>query len=661
MPYRTIHERLTRPALLRYALALLIFVLALGLRFAVLPVEARLPYTLFYPATALAFWLCGVGPGLLVVVLSALTGFYIFTPPVWSWEITLPGILSVVSYVVSSLLVAWVVMAQRAAADHYATSEKRLDAIVNTQSDIVCRFDVQGRVLFANEACQRLFGPMALDLHRTSWSSIVWPEDLPAVQQQIRRLSPTLPMVRTENRIRLASGAWRWAEFTNTGIFDAEGRLREVQSVGRDTTERKALERQLQEAGERMQDLYDNAPCGYYSLDARGRYLQINDTGLAWLGCTRDEVVGKLGPRDFFTPEGAALFEASFPRFMSEGKIGPIEFDIVSRNGVVRRISTQATALRDDKGEFLMSRSVMYDVTELARVRHELESANREQAAMLNSDLIGIAKARDRTTVWANKELARMFHYRPEEIIGQPTRLLYLDDASHQAFGQAAYEVLRQGDSYRGQLQMARKGGEPIWVDISGTQLSGDTGETMWMMLDITEMKHHEARIEKQASSDPLTGLPNRLLLADRLRQGILHSERLRNHLAVCFIDLDGFKVVNDDYGHDAGDHLLRVVAARLQTCVRGNDTVARLGGDEFVLLLANLQQRDECRLILERALAVVSEPVPLPGGAEARVSASIGIALCPDNGRTADQLMADADAAMYRAKRAGRNRMHFC
>lgn len=402
------------PQSVRYTLGVLIFLLALALRFVILPIEDRLAFATFYPATAFAFWLCGIGPGLLALALSAATGFYIFTPPVWSWAMTWPGFISVASYVLSSLLMAWVVVLQRRANRQLHVTRARLRAIVS------------------------------------------------------------------------------------------------------------------------------------------------------------------------------------------------------------------------------------------------------EQAAILNSDLIGIAKARDRKTVWANPALARMFHYSLEELVDMPTRRLYLDDASHRAFGEAAYPVLRTGATYRAQVQMARKGGEALWVDISGTLLSEETGESLWMMHDISDMKHHQAQIEKLASYDTLTGLPNRLLLADRLQQGRLLNQRLGTQLAVCFIDLDGFKVVNDEYGHDAGDHLLRVIAARLQTCVRGNDTVARLGGDEFVLLLSNLQQREECVAILERALMSVCEPVPLPGSALARVSASIGVALYPVHADDDASLMTQADAAMYKAKRAGRNQMHF-
>jgi diguanylate cyclase (GGDEF)-like protein/PAS domain S-box-containing protein len=298
----------------------------------------------------------------------------------------------------------------------------------------------------------------------------------------------------------------------------------------------------------------------------------------------------------------------------------------------------------------------MYDITELARVRKEVAALNRQQAAMLDNDLVGIVKLKDRRAVWENRALARMFGYGPGELDGQHARILYADDASYEALGQAAYPVISTGGTYRTQLRLIRKDGSPIWVDMSGAMISAEADEAMWMMLDITAMKEHEQAVERIAFHDALTGLPNRILLADRLRQAIPLAERLNSLVAVCFIDLDGFKAVNDKLGHAAGDRLLQVVGQRLQDCVRGNDTVARLGGDEFVLLLTHLQSRDECHRVLARVVKSIGEPVDVGDGGFGRVSASIGVAFCPDDGRDGHQLLQVADRAMYAAKMAGGN-----
>lgn len=416
-----------------------------------------------------------------------------------------------------------------------------------------------------------------------------------------------------------------------------------------------ARDRELAEAKAHFQDLYDHAPCGYYSLDARGLFVQINATALAWLGCSREEVIGRLGPRDFYSAEGRAHFDAHYPTFLVQGRAGPFDLDLHSRDGSVRRVSIRATAIRDAQGAFVRSRSVMYDVTELAHMRRLLERANREQAAMLHSELVGIVKLRDRVAVWKNTALDLIFGYAPGELDGQPMRTLYLDEAGYEALGREAYPVLQQGQPYRGQVRMRRKDGTPIWVDMSAVLLSPETGESLWMVLDITALKLHQERAERAASHDALTGLPNRQLLLDRLGQAIPLARRQHTALAVCFIDLDGFKAVNDELGHAAGDRLLQVIATRLGACVRAHDTVARLGGDEFVLVLTQLHERGECERVLERVRSAVREPVVLGDGQSAQVRASIGVACCPDDAGDAERLLAIADAAMYRSKRAGR------
>jgi len=175
-----------------------------------------------------------------------------------------------------------------------------------------------------------------------------------------------------------------------------------------------------------------------------------------------------------------------------------------------------------------------------------------------------------------------------------------------------------------------------------------------------TELQEAHDTLQSVAHHDSLTQLPNRRLLMEHLRHAVAHSERNGHRLAVCFLDLDGFKEVNDQYGHDAGDHLLRQVARRLQHAVRATETVARLGGDEFVILLTDFGELAHCEDILNRLLSEIRLPVQI-GPHRLQVGASIGVALYPSPGSTVDTLLEHADQAMYQAKRAGKNcwRLH--
>lgn len=173
------------------------------------------------------------------------------------------------------------------------------------------------------------------------------------------------------------------------------------------------------------------------------------------------------------------------------------------------------------------------------------------------------------------------------------------------------------------------------------------------------ELQQAHDALESFAHYDALTQLPNRRLLMDHLRQAVANSDRHGHPLAVCFLDLDGFKQVNDQYGHDAGDELLCQVARRLECCVRASETVSRLGGDEFVILLTSFGDRAKCEDIVQRLLTDVGRPVQI-GAHSVQVEASIGVALYPSAGSSADSLLEHADQAMYRAKRAGKNCWRF-
>ena len=191
----------------------------------------------------------------------------------------------------------------------------------------------------------------------------------------------------------------------------------------------------------------------------------------------------------------------------------------------------------------------------------------------------------------------------------------------------------------------------PVYSDMDKRQVTGLCG----ISTDITGLKEHEKQLEFIAHNDALTKLPNRVLLSDRLAQALAQAERRGKTVAVIFLDLDGFKEVNDNYGHETGDALLVEVSQRLMRVLRNGDTLARFGGDEFVAVLIDLEQSQDYQPIVARLLEAASEPIKL-GEQSLAISASIGIALYPEDNLVPDQLLRDADQAMYQAKKEGKN-----
>ncbi|MEW8049434.1 MAG: PAS domain S-box protein [Candidatus Thiodiazotropha sp.] len=225
--------------------------------------------------------------------------------------------------------------------------------------------------------------------------------------------------------------------------------------------------------------------------------------------------------------------------------------------------------------------------------------------------------------------------------------------------------LLNRGESIENlPLEIERKGRESIWIGLTIHALynrgTGRITGAVSTMSDITEQKSHEHRLEQLAHFDNLTRLPNRLLAIDRLRQMVARARRTGELMAVCYLDLDGFKAVNDTFGHEAGDELLRETAQRLALCVRNGDTVARLGGDEFLILLADLKDQQESQFILKRILEMTTKPYSISGNAQSTVTASLGVTLFPNDNSEPDTLIRHADQAMYMAKESGKNCYQF-
>lgn len=285
----------------------------------------------------------------------------------------------------------------------------------------------------------------------------------------------------------------------------------------------------------------------------------------------------------------------------------------------------------------------------------ELLRVTREQAVMLNNELVGMAKVKNRRVLWKNQAMERILGFEPGELDGHETRELYLDDASYDMVGKG-YEALRGGGQFRTQLQMRRKDGSPIWIDLSGAEVGPD--ESLWMLVDITALKSSEERLKHIALHDPLTQLPNRVLFTEQVELTLSAARRSGTLTALCLLDLDGFKAVNDTRGHDAGDELLVAVAHRMQEALREGDMVARFGGDEFAIALARLQGEAEVQVILDRMISAVAEPIQAGSGDSIRITASVGVALAPQHGADMRTLYRAADEALYAAKRAGKNRV---
>ncbi|MBN9423591.1 MAG: hypothetical protein BGO63_11840 [Candidatus Accumulibacter sp. 66-26] len=262
--------------------------------------------------------------------------------------------------------------------------------------------------------------------------------------------------------------------------------------------------------------------------------------------------------------------------------------------------------------------------------------------------------------VEVNDTFTRITGYAREEALGQRARMLSSGRQGPEFYA-AMWRDLTSVGHWHGELWNKRKSGEMYAEKLSIAAVRDGSDQSQHyvaLFSDITDLKEHQRQLEHMAHYDALTGMPNRVLLADRLKQAIVHTRRRRKLLALVYLDLDGFKEVNDAHGHDAGDQLLITIAQRLKEALREGDTLARLGGDEFVAVLTDLRDKGECEAILQRLLQAAASPVRVRRRT-LQLSASLGVTLYPQDGGDADTLLRHADQAMYQAKQAGKNRYH--
>lgn len=305
--------------------------------------------------------------------------------------------------------------------------------------------------------------------------------------------------------------------------------------------------------------------------------------------------------------------------------------------------------------------------TQLDQMRQDLRAAFAEQQAILNNVPAGVVFIRDGVIQLANRHAEEIFGYAQSEMHGLLSKSLYLSNEQFIAIRERALAAIAtvQG-GFAEELRLKRQDGSEFWARLRGSGLNPNDplSGSIWVFEDITKRKAAESEINNLAFYDPLTQLPNRRLLLDRLKHALISSSRSEKCGALLFIDLDDFKTLNDTYGHDSGDCLLQQVAQRLVTCVRQDDTVARLGGDEFVVLLEDLCKDMEeaaalAKNVSEKILFALNQCYQIEN--HPRYSTpSIGVTLFIDHHESVEELLKRADMAMYEAKAAGRNTIRF-
>lgn len=424
-------------------------------------------------------------------------------------------------------------------------------------------------------------------------------------------------------------------------------------------TERKQAEAQLQASAQMLQTVIDTVPHVVFWKDRQSRYLGCNAALARMAGVASPRVMVGTSDYDYAWRDFAPLYQQDDALVMDSGIakhniVEPVDVG----NGSVHWVETSKEPLRAADGHIFGVVGVFQDITERKRAEEKVQQA----AKVFESTMEGVMVTDADTQIIAvNQAFCEITGYSEEDALGQRPRLLK-SERHDEIFYRSLWASINQTGTWRGEIWNRRKGGEiyPAWLTINTVKDgAGKVSNYVGVFSDIGHIKQYEERLEFLAHHDPLTHLPNRLLLNDRLEMAIQRAKREGTALAVLFIDLDYFKKVNDGLGHPCGDQLLQTVAARISAIVRGEDTVARQGGDEFVVTLEGFADINYVTGVAEKILHTLNDPFTLEGQ-EVFVGASIGISTYPGDGEDSVVLLKNADAAMYRAKDGGRNTYRF-
>lgn len=547
---------------------------------------------------------------------------------------------------------------RRFAETHLRESEERFRRLVELAPDAILVHQ-GGSIVYTNRQAQVMLGAkLPTDLIGRSIVEIIDEIDHDLVSKRLKLLArgEVLPLV--EIRLNRLDGGRVEVEST-MGLTNYNGH-RAMQSVWRDISDRKRAEAESKAAKDHFLAVARSTPDAIVAFSEDGVIVSWNEAAQAIYGYREEEVLGK--PLSLLIPERLHAVNAAWVKRLAHQKDRhnftgkPIEAYGVRKSGEEFPVEFSVGRWREEGRNFfsVTARDITKRKQSEEKLRHLSQAVEQSPADVVITDAEGVIQ-------YVNPRFCQITGYSAKEVIGKKPSILKSGRTPGNLY-ETLWATITTGNEWRGELLNRKKDGTLFWQHAIISAIRDAKGEITHFISvkeDISIRKEYEERLVRQANYDALTGLPNRVLAMDRLRQAIAQAQRYGHKVALMLLDLDDFKKVNDTMGHAAGDILLKDASARLVGCLREGDTVARLGGDEFVVLLPDLTDITSAEIVAEKILTVCNEPFEI-SGTEVYIAGSIGIALFPDDERDPMLLMRNADAAMYRAKREGKGVFRF-
>ncbi|GAB4356416.1 MAG: hypothetical protein Kow006_23530 [Gammaproteobacteria bacterium] len=506
-----------------------------------------------------------------------------------------------------------------------------------------------GRVVASNRAARRLFGE-GVDTFAENLTRLLYPREETAATLDATTLLERLLATPTSLPMRFCAQVGE-----DIPLEVRAGRLGDrVLLTLYDQSAQQERERQTQNQSEIFNSFFHSSLVGLYRTRiSDGKMLTCNPHLAEMFGyASAEEMMAEYqAPAHYVNLEDRKRLIAELK---ATGEVKNFVAPLYRKDGQVRWFEYSGT-IYPEQGYL---QGVVTDVTE----RHEAQAELRLAASVFDGTTEGILITdADANILRVNRAFTEITGYREEEVVGKNPRLLR-SDRHDRRFYQNLWHTLLESGRWSGEIWNRRRDGTPylVWQNISA--LRDDEGQVtqfIGIFSDITERKESEERIARLAHYDALTNLPNRWLFQDRCQHALLRAAREGYQLALLFLDLDGFKDINDGLGHPVGDKVLQAIAERLLDALREEDTIARLGGDEFVVVIEDVGNARDVAVIADKLLKAVRDPIEIAEHCF-HLSASIGISLFPADGVDTTTLVRNADAAMYRAKEQGRNNYQF-